>query len=292
MNQTNIKEYLDRFNKIVSYSYITEAGDFGRDKDFKDYSGKNNQDQQNPGTGGAQGPQQQGQQGGGQQPQPGAAPADDFGAVGGGDDEFSDFSDTADGGTSDGDQLGDDGAGAAMGGELDDITQPEGTSGGDDLSASKKETEIDVSDIVNSQKEIGTSIKDSSQKIDALMARLNDLERKLSNMDSIANQVGSLQKSIENITPPTPKERLDMISLDSEPFNQKVDDYWDNKQDKLKQFRSMQRGESNMGPIGKSNGKGKPGEMFVDPNDDEFIDAEVKDSFNPDDDDFIKRSRA
>lgn len=96
--------------------------------------------------------------------------------------------------------------------------------------------EIDVTDIVKSSKKLdknlatqGHSLDAQNQKLDQLMSTITNLEAKLGNIESLNQKVEDLNTKIETLRPPTPVEKLEMRSLDSYPYNQKLTDYWQEK---------------------------------------------------------------
>jgi len=96
--------------------------------------------------------------------------------------------------------------------------------------------EIDVTDIVKTSKKLdknlstqGHSLDAQNQKLDQLMSTITNLEAKLGNIESLNQKVEDLSTKIETLRPPTPVEKLEMRSLDSYPYNQKLTDYWQEK---------------------------------------------------------------
>jgi hypothetical protein len=66
-----------------------------------------------------------------------------------------------------------------------------------------------------------------------LFKHLEGLESKLSDMDSIMNKLNDLETKVEKYRIKTPEERLELRSLDSGPFNQKLSDFFDDKQEDM-----------------------------------------------------------
>ena len=62
---------------------------------------------------------------------------------------------------------------------------------------------------------------------------LQNLETKLGEMDNLVNTVNNLEVKIEKMRPKTPEEKLELRSLDSGPFNQKLSDFFDDKMDDM-----------------------------------------------------------
>lgn len=88
--------------------------------------------------------------------------------------------------------------------------------------------ELDITDLVKSQK----NVEDKQEEyFNNLFKSLSDLEEKLSNMDMIVNKLNDLEAKVEKYRTKTPEEKLELRSLDSGPFNQKLSQYFEDKQD-------------------------------------------------------------
>ena len=90
--------------------------------------------------------------------------------------------------------------------------------------------DVEITDLVKSQKNIETKQDDY---FDNLFKQLSSLEDKLSEMDGIVDKLNSLESKIEKYRAKTPEEKLQLRSLDSGPFNQKLSDYFFDNQDKF-----------------------------------------------------------
>jgi hypothetical protein len=90
--------------------------------------------------------------------------------------------------------------------------------------------ELDITDLVNAQKNIETKQEEYFQN---LFSHLENLESKLAEMDNIVNQLNSLEQKIEKYRPKTPQEKLELRSLDSGPYNQKLSDFFVDKEQEL-----------------------------------------------------------
>jgi hypothetical protein len=90
--------------------------------------------------------------------------------------------------------------------------------------------EIEVTDLVKGQKSVEEK---QEQYFDTLFNHLNDLEGKLSAMDSIIDRLNSIETKIEKYRVKTPEEKLELRSLDSGPFNQKLSQYFEDKEGEL-----------------------------------------------------------
>jgi hypothetical protein len=91
----------------------------------------------------------------------------------------------------------------------------------------KGEEEIEVTELVNSQKNIEGK---QEEYFENLFSQLQDLESKLSDMDSIVSKLNDIEMKIEKYRVKTPEEKLELRSLDSGPFNQKLTDFFSDKE--------------------------------------------------------------
>jgi len=101
---------------------------------------------------------------------------------------------------------------------------------GDKKGGDKKGKELEITDLVKSQKNVETK---QEEYFDNLFKHLTDLESKLSDMDNIMNKLNDLETKIEKMRPKTPEEKLELRSLDSGPYNQKLSDFFDDKMDDM-----------------------------------------------------------
>ena len=90
--------------------------------------------------------------------------------------------------------------------------------------------ELEITDLVNSQKEIQTKQDDYFTQ---LFGQLEDLTSKLSDMDQIVDKINQLEIKVDKMKPKTPEEKLELRSLDSYPFNQKLSDFFEDKEEDL-----------------------------------------------------------
>ena len=128
--------------------------------------------------------------------------------------------------------------------------------------------EIDVTSLVNGTEEAKNAAENANNTAEMLLQKLSDLEARLGNMDKVTAKIDDLEKEMVKRNP-TPLEKLEMRSLDSYPFNQKLTDYWAEKE----------------GPYDVMN-KEKEKEEYVLTNDDvdsEYNAVDVRKSFNIED---------
>ena len=102
------------------------------------------------------------------------------------------------------------------------VDAPETTDNGD-------EVEVDVTSIVKGSQEAKAAAEQSNSKMEELLNNFKELESRLSAMSVLSTKIDNLEQEIEKRNP-TPEERLEMRSLSSYPFNQKLTDYWSEKE--------------------------------------------------------------
>jgi hypothetical protein len=90
--------------------------------------------------------------------------------------------------------------------------------------------ELDITDLVDTQK---TFSDKQEEYFNNLFNQLQNLETKLGEMDNLVNTVNNLEVKIEKMRPKTPEEKLELRSLDSGPFNQKLSEFFDDKMDDM-----------------------------------------------------------
>ena len=94
------------------------------------------------------------------------------------------------------------------------------------------EEEIDITDLVDTQK---TMSDKQEEYFNNLFSQLSNLESKLGEMDQLVNKINSLETKFDQFRPKTPEEKLELRSLDSGPFKQKLSDFFVDKQEEMKQ---------------------------------------------------------
>lgn len=91
------------------------------------------------------------------------------------------------------------------------------------------EVELDVTDLVNNTDEAKASADKANNNTELLLQKLTNLEEKLSSMENVSNKIEELEKEMIKRNP-TPVEKLEMRSLSSYPYSQKLTDYWADKE--------------------------------------------------------------
>ena len=125
---------------------------------------------------------------------------------------------------------------------------PEGDMGGDDslnfggeqdgtpeaapapapVEPESNDVEVDVTELVKGSEEAKEAADKASQNSEMLLQKLADLEARISNMDAVSGKIEELENEIIKRNP-TPVEKLEMRSLSSYPYSQKLTDYWADK---------------------------------------------------------------
>ena len=110
---------------------------------------------------------------------------------------------------------------------VDTATDPDVEKIGDEK---ESKNELEITDLVKSQKNVE---KKQEDYFNNLFKHLEDLEGKLANMDTIVNKLNDLEAKVEKYRTKTPEERLELRTLDSGPFNQKLSQFFEDKQDEF-----------------------------------------------------------
>jgi hypothetical protein len=102
--------------------------------------------------------------------------------------------------------------------------------------------ELDITDLVDMTKSIKKDLENHTQdntavinKMDDVFTKLNDLEIKLAQMDQVMAKIDELGAKVQQMKPETPVEKLEMRSLDSYPFNEKPQEFFNHKQQEMQQ---------------------------------------------------------
>jgi hypothetical protein len=112
--------------------------------------------------------------------------------------------------------------------ESDPDVEVVGDEGGTEIEAGVEE--LDITDLVNKQNEISDK---QDEYMDGMFQKLDILVNKLGEMDQILTKINSLEDKIEKYREKTPQEKLELRSLDSYPYNQKLSDFFQDKSQEL-----------------------------------------------------------
>ena len=94
----------------------------------------------------------------------------------------------------------------------------------------EEDEELDITDLVTAQKNIEDKQEEYFQN---LFKQLEAMDSKLKEMDGLTSRLGSIEDKIEKYKPKTPQEKLELRSLDSGPFKQKLSDFFVDKQQEM-----------------------------------------------------------
>ena len=113
-----------------------------------------------------------------------------------------------------------------FGGEQDGT--PEAAPAPAPVEPASNDVEVDVTELVKGSEEAKEAADKASQNSEMLLQKLADLEARISNMDAVSGKIEELENEIIKRNP-TPVEKLEMRSLSSYPYSQKLTDYWADK---------------------------------------------------------------
>jgi hypothetical protein len=113
---------------------------------------------------------------------------------------------------------------------VDVANDPDVEKVGEDEKSESKTEEMDITDLVKSQKKVEEK---QEEYFNNLFQHLTDLESKLGEMDGIMTKLNDLEDKVEKYREKTPQERLELRTLDSGPFNQKLSQFFDDKEEDM-----------------------------------------------------------
>ena len=115
---------------------------------------------------------------------------------------------------------------------IDTATDAEVEKIGDDGKSeeSSENEELDITDLVTSQKNIESK---QEEYFDMMFKQIEDMQNKLNSMDQVFQKLNSMEEKIEKYRPKTPQEKLELRTLDSGPFHQKLSDFFQDKQEDM-----------------------------------------------------------
>ena len=113
---------------------------------------------------------------------------------------------------------------------VDVANDPDVEKVGEDEKSESKTEEMDITDLVKSQKKVEEK---QEEYFSNLFQHLDSLETKLGVMDGIMTKLNDLEAKVEKYREKTPQERLELRTLDSGPFNQKLSQFFDDKEEDM-----------------------------------------------------------
>jgi len=115
--------------------------------------------------------------------------------------------------------------------DVEELTDEPNDTVNDTVSDTESGTEeLDITELVNSQKNIENK---QEEFMGSIMGKLDDLEQKLAQMDNIFQKINDIESKVEKYRPKSAEEKLQLRSLDSYPFNQKLTDFFDEKSEEM-----------------------------------------------------------
>jgi hypothetical protein len=90
--------------------------------------------------------------------------------------------------------------------------------------------EMDITDLVTSQQNIESK---QEEYFNNLFSQLETLQSKLGEMDKLVSKIDSLEAKVEKYRPKSAQEKLELRSLDSGPYNQKLSDFFVDKEEEM-----------------------------------------------------------
>lgn len=102
--------------------------------------------------------------------------------------------------------------------------------GNSEESSDNGSEELDITELVDSQKNIETK---QEEYFTNLFGQLDNLQSRLGEMDNIMNKLNTLEAKIEKYREKTPQEKLELRTYDSYPFNQKLSQFFDDKSEEM-----------------------------------------------------------
>ena len=142
--------------------------------------------------------------------------------------------------------------------------------------------EIDVTDLVNNQEEVGSSVEKFATQLSDIESKFSELTTQLDKMDMIFQKIDSMEDEIQKMAPVTPVEKMQLRSLGSFPYNQRLDNYFEDKKEEYKRLRGI---DLDIGPTDEKEYTLTQGEA------NEWDDNEIGNSFNPDFNDTINEEK-
>ena len=117
---------------------------------------------------------------------------------------------------------------------IDPATDPDVEKIGPEGESEEKEgegtEELDITDLVTSQQNIESK---QEEYFNNLFSQLETLQSKLGEMDKLVSKIDSLEAKVEKYRPKSAQEKLELRSLDSGPYNQKLSDFFVDKEEEM-----------------------------------------------------------
>src|SRR5210317_1336702 len=92
-----------------------------------------------------------------------------------------------------------------------EVVDEPGMEGDDEVSSDEGTEELDITDLVTTQKDMSSK---QEEYMETMMDRLNDLTSKLEDMDQILQKINDLEHKVEKYRQKSPEEKLQLRSLE------------------------------------------------------------------------------
>lgn len=106
----------------------------------------------------------------------------------------------------------------------------EGEEGGEGEGEEGGTQELDITDLVDSQK---TMADKQEEYFENLFNQIKSMEEKLAEMDNLVQKIDIIDAKVEKYRPKTAQEKLELRSLDSGPFKQNLADFFKDKEEEM-----------------------------------------------------------
>jgi hypothetical protein len=104
--------------------------------------------------------------------------------------------------------------------------------------------EVDVTDLIKGQEEVTQKVDSFNQQMTALNQVLSNLESKINQMDDLVGKINSIETELKEMNP-TQEEKLEMVSLNTYPYNVTLKDFWKDKLDNVSSLELKPKSEDN-----------------------------------------------
>jgi len=162
----------------------------------------------------------------------------------------------------------------------------------EDFEEGEDEVEIDVSELVEKQNEIESTVGDINNKMESLTVNVDKslqgfkkIEAVLASLNQLKQTTANLDKEIQKRNP-TPWEKMEMRSADTFPYNTKISDYFKAADSMGTEYQIMNGGDPNANTINtfqKDKEKDKKRKedyiLTTDDIEDDFSEWDIKNSF-------------
>jgi vacuolar-type H+-ATPase subunit I/STV1 len=104
--------------------------------------------------------------------------------------------------------------------------------------------EVDVTDLIKGQEDVSQKVDSFNQQITSLNKILSNLESKINQMDELVGKINSIETELKEMNP-TQEEKLEMVSLNTYPYNITLKDFWKDRLDKVSPLTLNKKSDDN-----------------------------------------------